>query len=129
MKYVIDTYAWVEYFIGSGKGQKVKKIIHDKGNEIVTPECCLAELKGWCMRERRDFERAYLIIRSDSEIESIYTEDWLESAEIKHEVRRKIKDFGLIDSTIVAKQRRHGCTVLSGDKHFKTLKNVEYVGD
>jgi len=127
MKYVIDAYAWVGYFIGSQKGRRVKKIVHDEGNSIITPECCLAELKGWCLREKRDFEKAYFIVRSNSEIDPIFTEDWLDSAEIRHEMRRKVKGFGLIDSIIVAKQRRYGCMIISGDEHFRMLKNVEYV--
>jgi len=130
LSYVIDTYAWVEYFIGSQSGGKVKEIVHKDENEITTPECCLAELKGWCLREGKNFEDAYTILKANSEIEKIFTEDWLDAAEIRHEMRRKkgITDFGLIDSLIVAKQRRNKCKIVSGDKHFENLKDVEYVG-
>lgn len=128
--YVIDTYAWVEYLIGSQTGKKVRDIIHKDENEIITPECCLAELKGWCLREGKNFEDAYTILRANSEIEGIGAEDWLEAAAIRHEIRKEkgIADFGLIDSLIVVKQRKNKCKVVSGDKHFKGLKDVEYVG-
>ncbi len=131
MRYIIDTYAWVEYLAGSKKGQRVKEIVHDLKNEIITPECCIAELKGWCIREKGDFERAYLIVRSNSKIESVFTEDWLECAELRAEMRKekKIPGFGLIDSIILSKQRRHGCMILTGDSHFKDLKNIEHVGE
>ena len=131
MRYIVDTYAWVEYLLGSNNGQRAREIIHDPKNEIITPECCIAELKGWCIREKGDFEKAYLIVRSNSEIEGIFTEDWLECAELRAEIRKekKIPDFGLIDSIILSKQRRHGSMLPSGDRHFKDMKNVEYLGE
>ncbi|MDD5616224.1 MAG: hypothetical protein PHH85_08480 [Candidatus Methanoperedens sp.] len=66
--YLIDTYAWVEYFTGSKRGEKVKKIIENENNVILTPECCLAELKGWAIRESMDFEELYSIVRKVSDI-------------------------------------------------------------
>jgi hypothetical protein len=57
----------------------------------------------------------------------VLTEDWL-AAETRHEIRKNIVDFGLIDS-IIAKQRKIKCKIISGDKHFKNLEDVEYVGD
>lgn len=128
--YIIDTYAWVEYLVGSRKGERVKKILHGK-DRTITPECCLAELKGWCLREGKDFDKAYAVVRMDTEIEPVHTDDWLEAAEIRHEMRKKkgIADFGLVDSIIVAKQRRNKGRIISGDRHFKDLKDIEYVGD
>lgn len=46
MAYLLDTYAWVEYFIGSKKGEFVRGMVEDENSVIYTPECCLAELKG-----------------------------------------------------------------------------------
>jgi len=31
----------------SKEGKKVKKNKEDENNVILTPECCLAEIKGW----------------------------------------------------------------------------------
>ncbi len=91
MVYLIDTYAWVEYFIGSKKGEKVKKIIEDENNVILTPECCLAEIKGWAIRENMDFEELYNIVRKVSDIQCILTQDWLDAAVIRSEMRKTIK--------------------------------------
>ena len=43
-------------------------------------------------------------------------------------MRIKIKDFGLIDSSLIAKQNEINNIMVSGDKHFKDMKNIVYVG-
>ena len=43
MKYVIDSYAWIEYFMGTQTGEKVKSIIEGM-EEKITPTICIAEV-------------------------------------------------------------------------------------
>ncbi len=125
--YLMDTYAWIEYFIGSKRGEEVKKIIEDENNLIITPECCLAEIKGWAIRENVDFEELYTIVRKISDIRCILTQDWLEAATIRSDIRKTEKGFGMIDALIIAQQKRMGCKVVSGDPHFKHLKDVIFI--
>lgn len=125
--YLIDTYAWVEYFAGSERGKKVKEIIEDENNIIITPECCLAEIRGWSIREKLDFDELYSIIRKISDIQCILTQDWLGAALIRSEIRKNRKDFGMIDALIMAQQKRMGFKVVSGDPHFKGIKDVIFV--
>ncbi len=129
MLYIIDTYAWVEYLIGSKKGGNVKKVLNDRKNQFITLSCCLGELRGWCLKEKNDFNKVYYVVRSNSGIEEIHTNDWVRAAEIRHEKRANIEDFGFIDSLILTKQEKYKCEVISGDKHFRGLRNVVYVGD
>ena len=124
MAYLLDTYAWVEYFIGSKKGEVVKGMVEDEGNVIYTPECCLAELKGWAIRESVDFEELYRIVRKLSDIQCITTGDWLNAADLRSEMRKSAKDFGMMDALIVAQQRRLGCKVVSGDVHFEGVEDA-----
>ena len=58
----------------------------------------------------------------------VLREHWINAAKIKFEMREKIKNFGLIDSILVAKQEQLKCKIISGDPHFKNLKNVVYMG-
>jgi predicted nucleic acid-binding protein len=125
--YLIDTYAWVEYFIGSKRGEKVKKIIEDENNVILTPECCLAEIKGWAIRENMDFGELYSIVRKVSDVRCILTQDWLDAATIRSELRKTKKGLGMMDALIIAQQKRMGCKVVSGDMHFEDLKDVVFV--
>ncbi|MCD6456175.1 MAG: hypothetical protein J7K81_05235 [Methanophagales archaeon] len=43
--HIVDTYAWIEYFIGSKKGEKAAVIIDDQNEPLITVECCLAEIR------------------------------------------------------------------------------------
>ncbi len=125
--HLVDTYAWIEYFVGLERGEKVKKIIENEENKILTPECCLAEIKGWCIRENQDFDELYSIVRKISDIQCLLTQDWLEAASIRSEMRATRKGFGMMDALILAQQKRLGCKVISGDPHFKGLKDVVFV--
>lgn len=128
MMYVIDTYAWIEYFRGTEKGRKVNPLFNHDTNRFLTPECCVFELKCWTLSENIDFKAVLQTVRSISTIETVSYDSWLRAAKIRHDCRKNIKDFGLVDSLIVAIQEKHKAMIISGDKHFKTLKGVYYIG-
>ena len=127
LQYILDTYAWIEYFIGSKKGAIVRNILENPYNRFTTLHSSVAELHEWCLKEGRDFEKLFGIIRVSSSIEPITLENWIEATSIKYEMRKKIKDFGLIDAIILAKQKEFKCRIITGDKHFEKLKNVEFL--
>ena len=129
MIFIVDAWAWIEYFIGSEKGLTLKKLIKNKMNKFITMECTISELKSYCLRTGQDFNRIYNALKRNSIFLPVLQETWLVAAEIKHETRKKIKDFGLIDSILVAKQREFNCTIVSGDRHFKGMKKVVYIGE
>ena len=127
--FIFDTYAWIEYFIGSEKGAIVNRIIEERDDTIITLECNIAELKGYCLRQGSDFEESYTIVRANSEIHSIHIEDWLDATQIRHDMRKTRKHFGMIDSLIIAFQKKYGGIVVTGDSHFKGLEDVIYLGE
>ena len=127
MIYIVDSYAWVEYFIGSEKGEVLRKILKDSGNKLLTPECCVAELTGWALKNSQDFDKVFAAIRANSEIMTVTLHDWIEAGRIRFEIRKKIENFGLIDSVILAKQREFNALVVSGDRHFTNLPNVTFM--
>ena len=125
--HIVDTYAWIEYFIGSEKGEKAAVIIDDPNEPLITVECCLAELRGWTLREGQNFNELYAVVKSNSEILRVFTRMWIRAAEIRHEVRKTVPGFGLIDSVILAVQEDKRCMVLTGDPHFEGLKDVVFL--
>ncbi len=129
MIYIIDTYAWIEYLTGSKQGRTLQVLFNDKNNKLITMECCLAELKDYCLRRTAEFNKVYDIIKKNSVVLPVLISHWLEASQIKHEIRKKVKDFGLIDSILVAKQNELKCRIVSGDRHFKGMRNVVYIGN
>ena len=123
----MDTYAWVEYLIGSAKGETVRKLFRNEAHEFLTAESSLSELRGWALREKKDFGELFSVVKTNSHIEAVYLEDWLEAADVKSAMRKDMPDFGLMDALLVAKQKRHGGKIVSGDPHFKDMKNVVYL--
>jgi hypothetical protein len=69
--YIVDTYAWIEYFIGLEKGEKAAVMIDDPNEHLIMVECCLAEIKGWTLRERQNFNEIYAIVKSNLEIKTV----------------------------------------------------------
>lgn len=129
MIYIIDTYAWIEYFSNSKKGIVLKDLFESQKDKFVTMECCIAELKGYCLKNNLDFRKAYSVVRSNSVVLPVMFDQWVSAAEIKFELRKSIQHFGLIDAILVAKQKELKCRVVSGDPHFRSLSNVVYIGE
>ena len=125
--YIIDTYAWIEYFLGGNKGDVLKEMFLDEAKEFFTVECCLAEIRGWSLKNNKDFEMLLKIIKANSSIMHLTEQDWIKAGEERHEQRKMQKDFGLIDAVIVVKQKEYAAKVISGDLHFKALKNVIFL--
>ena len=116
---IIDSYAWIEYFIGSKKGEVLKELFSESKDDFFTPECCLAEIKGWALKNNRDFEGLLKIMRANSSIMHLNEHDWIKAGGLRHEQRKLQKDFGLIDSVIVVKQKEFSAKIISGDAHVK----------
>ena len=129
MIYIIDTYAWVEYINGSDKASILIKLFKDQNNRFITMECCIAELAGFSLKKDIDFKKIFDLVKTNSIILPVLMKNWIEAAKIKYELRENIKHFGLIDAILVSKQKEIKAKIVSGDSHFKTLKNVVYIGD
>jgi len=127
MLYIIDSYAWIEYFIGSTKGEILKKLFSNQANTFLTLPCCLGEIKGWALREQRNFTDLLTIIRANSTIPPLNDDDWIKAAEARFTQRKKRKGFGFIDAVILVKQQELSCKVITGDAHFKGLKDVIFL--
>ena len=125
---IIDTYAWIEYFLGSKKGEVLRKLLKSKENKFITMECCLSEVRGYSLKNNVTFAKLYSVIKANSFIFPVLRETWIEAAKVRFEERKRIKDFGLIDSLLVAKQKEMKCKIISGDKHFENMENVIYIG-
>jgi predicted nucleic acid-binding protein len=123
-KYIIDAYAWIEYLIGSKPGEKVKDILEDERNEIYTCAVTVAEVISKTAREERDFDVAYDILVSNSQVINITEEISKETGILHSEMRKTKKDFGLADAYVLALARKIKSKILTGDFHFKGVKEA-----
>jgi len=124
MKYIVDSWAWVEYLIGSDYGEQAKQIIENKENEIFTCVLSIAEIMSMTKRENRDSDSAYNFITSLSKIYDVNNELSKNAGFLHAEIRKTIKDFGLVDAFVLAISRELKAKILTGDKHFKSFKEA-----
>jgi len=125
--YIIDTHAWIEYFTGSKQGYILDKLLNNLNNRIITMECCIGELHSFCLKNNVDFNKMHAAVKKNSLIFPVLKEHWIEAGKLKVEMRKKIKNFGLIDAILLAKQNELGCKLVTGDFHFKNLKNIVFL--
>lgn len=129
MKYVIDSYAWLEYFMGTSAGEKVKEIIDSTAHERLTPSICVAEVYAKSLRvedrEKTELRRSFM--RTRSAIVSLTEELAVEVAKIDVEMKKTIDGWGLADSIVLATTRKRKAKVITGDEHFKGLTETLYL--
>lgn len=130
--YVIDTYAWVEYLVGSRIGRKAKDLI--EGRDSSTPSVVMAELVKWYLSEVEAGRRTQSEMNDHLEFVSasspiVPLDDVLarESGELDFLMKKRIKGWPLADSIIYATAKARRAKVVSGDPHFKGLADVEFL--
>jgi len=129
MRYVIDSYAWLEYFMGTAAGEKAKEIIDSVADEKLTPTICMAEIYAKVLRveglERAELQRAF--IKSRSALIPLTEEIAVEAAKINVEMKRKIPGWGLADSIVLSTARIKKAKILTGDEHFRNLPETKFI--
>jgi len=129
MKYVIDSYAWLEYFMGTSAGEKVKNIIDSFADEKLTPTICLAEIYAKVLRVdgigTAELQRTF--VRTRSALMPLSEEIAIESAKIDVEMKKKIAGWGLADSIVLGTARLTNAKVVTGDEHFHNMSETLFI--
>ena len=123
-RYVIDAYAWIEYLIGSDTGTKVYAILEKENIETYTCAVTVAEVVSKVAREGKDVKIAYDVLLSNSKVINADEELSKDAGLVHAEVRKTEKDFGLADAYVLATARKLKAKVLTGDPHFKNMKEA-----
>jgi len=131
---VLDSYAWIEYFLGSEAGEVVKGYLNTE--EAATPSIVLAEIARKYLRERmeeKDVLRRLVFISASTTIAEINANLSLAAAKAYLELlektkKEKLKKPSLTDGITLATGRALGAKILTGDEHFKGLREVIYIG-
>ena len=114
---LLDTYAWVEFFNGTKKGETVKRVLREE--TCFTSAISIAELSYWAERKGFRIKDVMAKVGQYSSVLSL-DENILELAgALKVFKRETEKSFGLIDSIILAHAKLLGLKVVTGDRHFE----------
>jgi predicted nucleic acid-binding protein len=125
-KYVIDAYAWIEYLDGSEAGRQVSALL-EKADETYTCAMTIAEVIGKVARKGKNVQVAYDVLLSNSRIVDVDEELSLQAGMLHFEMRKTLKDFGLAAAYVLATARKLKSKVLTGDAHFKSVKEAVLV--
>ena len=127
-RFVMDTHAWIEYFRGTQKGKIAEGFMHSI--IIFTPSIVIGELADIYIRKGySDWERDVKFVLAKSNAVDLDVEIASKAGAMKNHLRKKFKsNFGLADAIILSTAKKLGAKVLTGDHHFKPLKDcVEFL--
>lgn len=116
---VVDTSAWIEWFIGSALGKSLRRQFPDKAHCIV-PTIVQLELSKWLVREAGE-EQADRVIAYTQKciVVPLDTGIALRAAELHREHK-----LATADAIVYATALHQGAELLTCDTHFDGLTNV-----
>jgi len=131
-RYVIDAYAWIEYFRASKSGEVARRYIESEGS--ATPTIVVSEISRKLLREielgnetRAGRLKRLEFIRATSQIVDLDFEIAAEAGEIDLGMKKKVKGWGLADSIILCTARIAKGKVITGDEHFQGLEETIFI--
>jgi predicted nucleic acid-binding protein len=126
-EYLLDTWAWIEFYIGSEKGKEIYRKIEEE--ECYTSIISLAEMSdnynSGNLKSDNKWSEIRGFVESKTKIINLTPEICRNAGKIKQEEREKFPDFGLMDAIILATFRKNDLRVITGDKHLKDKKKAE----
>jgi predicted nucleic acid-binding protein len=123
-RYVVDSWAWMEYLDGSVPGEKVKQSVGDGDNEIFTHVVSIAEIVSKVRRRGKDAGVAWSAITTNSKIFTLTEKDSEDAGLLHAKIKSKLANFGLADAFVLSAARKLGAKVLTGDPDFADIEDV-----
>jgi predicted nucleic acid-binding protein len=126
-KFVLDTYALIEYATGTEMGRVVKEAL-DHG-QCITPSIVIAELASKYCRENRsqEWEPMLKFIKAKTRVLPLDASLASKSGIQKVSLRKRVKDISLVDSIVYQVAIDSGARLVTGDEHFETIPDVIYL--
>ena len=120
---LLDTSAWIEFFIGGEKGRGVSDAL--TSGDCSTSIVSIAEVTNWALKEGHDptlmidaIERFSNVIPLDITIAKT-------AGKINFEMKKSVKKWGMMDSFILATAITYRLKVITKDLDFKGLSDIE----
>ena len=125
MKRLIDTSGWVEYFLGTNSGKKIKEIIENE--EVYMSSMTFAEISKWVQINNLDLDLILEKIKSSSVV--IHPDEGIlvQSGKIYLDLRKLRNKISLIDAIIYTTSIANGINLVTKDNDFRNLVSVEMI--
>lgn len=117
--YLIDTSAWVEYFLGTPLGQRVKDIANDSNSSFFTIGIVLAELTSTLIRNGHDPESCCEHILSISTIIEPTHRDYVDAGTKHAELKKTENRISYTDALLLVLSEKRKMKIVSKDEHLK----------
>jgi predicted nucleic acid-binding protein len=131
-KYIIDAYAWVEYFRASELGAIAREYIESENS--ATPTIVISEISRKLQKEitlgnetREGRLKRLEFIRATRRIIDLDFETAAEACKINETLKGKARGWGLADSIILSTAMSLKGKVVTGDEHFRELEEVFFL--
>ena len=120
---LLDTSAWIEFFIKSEEGKKVNKLL--ESDSCFTVMTSIAEIYNWAWKENRYPEKLIGYVKSLTQLIDLTENIASRAGELNFQRKKIEKNWGMLDSFILAVAQIYNLKILTKDRHFKDLPNVE----
>ncbi|TAL54651.1 MAG: PIN domain-containing protein [Nanoarchaeota archaeon] len=120
---IFDTSAWIDYFQGSKRGEKVRAIIESE-EKIGTPSIVLFEFAAKASLVGIDVKNHIDFIKQRSSILSLDENLVFPTGKIYAKFREQNKKISLPDCMIIATAERINSKIVTCDLDFKDVNNV-----
>lgn len=119
---LIDTSAWVEFLLGSRKGNRVRETINSEAcySSIVT----IAELSNWAQRENQETERIIDAVKELSAVIGLDEDIAVLAGKLSFNRKKENRKWGMMDSMILATAEMYDMEILTCDDDFSDVSKV-----
>jgi PIN domain nuclease of toxin-antitoxin system len=122
-RYVIDSWAWVEYLDGTETGKEVAARIKD--HEIFTNSVTITEVISKAKRKKQDVDGIFNAITSLSKIIDVDAESAKNVGILHSTIKERTPNFSFGDAFTLYTAKSLSAKVLTGDPDFKNIKEAE----
>ncbi len=126
-RFLVDSSAWIEYFRATAPGVKVKNIIENSENIILTPNIVTAEVISKILREGEETEKIISAIKTLSVPAEENQSYYFEAGKEHFLMKKNFKNISLADAIIKVLGEKNNARIITKDNHLKG-KNTFFIG-